>query len=318
MQLVVMGTGPFAVPMFESLASSEHQLAALVTRPDRSGSRRSSPAPNPMRESAKTLDVPVLDPDDVNHPLIQQQLKELQPDLLVVCDYGQILSAETLQVAPRGGINLHGSLLPCYRGAAPVQWAIIQGESITGISVIHMTPRLDAGPCLVQRETAIGQQEDAGQLESRLALLGVDAVMESIAMLEHWDGHSEIGVLQSEEESSVAPRLSRQDGEIDWSCGAEQIANRVRGLKPWPGSFTHWHRDSQSLRLILDQLQVVAASGEQLQTGTILELAEDGIHVATGMDVVVIERLKPAGKRVMSAVEFLRGYPLAVGNQFGP
>ena len=136
MQLVVMGTGPFAVPMFQSLARSDHQLAALVTRPD--GSRK--PAPNPMRDAAVGLRIPVLEPEDINQPLPRLQLEELRPDLLVVCDYGQILSAETLQVAPLGGINLHGSLLPRYRGAAPVQGAIIQGESTTGVSVIHMTP----------------------------------------------------------------------------------------------------------------------------------------------------------------------------------
>lgn len=313
MQLVIMGTGPFAVPMFQSLARSDHQLAALVTRPDRpAGSRK--PAPNPMRDAAVGLRIPVLEPEDINQPLSRLQLEELRPDLLVVCDYGQILSAETLQVAPLGGINLHGSLLPRYRGAAPVQWAIIQGESTTGVSVIHMTPLLDAGPCLVQRETPIGSQEDAGQLESRLALLGVDPVIEAIHMLQEWDGQSSIGIAQVEEHASPAPRLHRQDGAIDWSQPAVQIANRIRGLKPWPGSFTHWQRDANPLRLIIEQVHVVAAPSDR-PAGQILQLAEEGIHVATGDGVVVIEQLTPAGKRTMASADFLRGYPLAAGNQ---
>jgi methionyl-tRNA formyltransferase len=301
--------------MFQSLARSDHQLAALVTRPERSSGRR-TPAPNPMRDAAVELDIPVLEPDDVNQPGSLQHLAQFQPDLLVVCDYGQILSAEALQVAPLGGINLHGSLLPSYRGAAPVQWALIQGESTTGVSVIHMTPRLDAGPCLVQRKTPIGEQEDAGQLESRLALLGIDPVMDAITLLQQWDRQSPIGISQVETESTPAPRLHRQDGEIDWSLSAIEIANRIRGLKPWPGSFTHWQRDPQAVRLIIDQALVLAASAEG-QVGEILELDEQGIHVATGSGKIVIQVLKPAGKRMLSSAEFLRGYPLKTGNQFG-
>jgi methionyl-tRNA formyltransferase len=316
MQLVVMGTGPFAVPMFQSLAHSGHQLAALVTRPQRSSGRR-KPAPNPMRDAAVELGIDVLEPDDVNQPGFLQQLAQFQPELLVVCDYGQILSTEALQVAPLGGINLHGSLLPSYRGAAPVQWAIIQGESTTGISVIHMTPRLDAGPCLVQRETPIGTQEDAGELESRLALLGIDPVLDAITLLEKWDRQSPIGDFQVDAESTPAPRLSRQDGEIDWSLPALQIANRIRGLKPWPGSFTHWQRETGSLRLIIDQALVLPTSAGG-QAGEILEIDEQGIHVATGAGVIVIEQLKPAGKRILASAAFLRGYPLAIGTQLGP
>lgn len=315
MQLVVMGTGPFAVPMFQALARSDHQLLALVTRPDRRAGGR-KPVPNPMREAAATLNIPVLDPEDINQPPARQQLEELQPDLLVVCDYGQILSAEILQVAPLGGINLHGSLLPRYRGAAPVQWAIIHGESTTGISVIHMTPRLDAGPCLVQQSTPIGQQEDAGQLEPRLALLGVDPVIEAITMLGKWDGRSDIGIAQLEEHASPAPRLHRQDGVIDWSQSAIQIADRIRGLKPWPGSFTHWLRDADPQRLIIEQVQVAVATSRHTP-GQVLDLDAEGIHVATGDGLIVITQLKPAGKRTMTSADFLRGYPLAAGNLLG-
>ena len=165
MRLILMGTGPFAVPSFQSLLHSRHQVVAVVTRPvPPARGRRKGPV-NPVREMELNKHVPILDPPDVNAAAPRSQLAKFEADVLVVCDYGQILSVETLAVARLGGINLHGSLLPKYRGAAPVNWAIWHGEKETGVTVIHMTPRLDAGPCLAKQQTPIGPNEDAEQLE---------------------------------------------------------------------------------------------------------------------------------------------------------
>ena len=166
MRLVMMGTGPFAVPTLESLLDSSHEVVALVTRPSVAAQTRgkTKAPPNPMRELAESRGLPVLDPVNVNEDSFRPALIALRPELLVVCDYGQILSPAALSVAPLGGINLHGSLLPKYRGAAPVQWAIWRGEQETGVTVIHMTPRLDAGPNLAQLTTAIGPAETAAEL----------------------------------------------------------------------------------------------------------------------------------------------------------
>ncbi len=203
MNIVVMGTGQFAVPTFEWLVESPYIVRQLVTRPVQLRGRR-RPPPNPMRDLAKLHGVPVIDPHTVNEPATIGLLAELRPDLLFVCDYGQILSKQVLAVPPLGGINLHGSLLPAYRGAAPVNWAIYDGAEQTGVSVIHMTPRLDAGPVLSMRSTPIGPAETAEELERRLAVLGVDAVRDALKLLASWDRVSELGERQDAKSASRA------------------------------------------------------------------------------------------------------------------
>src|SRR5690348_15752114 len=196
MRIAVLGTGPFAVPMFAALLDSRHEITALITRPTPPPKGREKSPPNPMRDLAECRDLTIHSPDSINSDEGMAILRQLAPDLLVVCDYGQILSPEALSVPPQGGINLHASLLPKYRGAAPIHWALLNGERETGVSVIHMTPRLDGGPILVQRATAIGAGETQPELEQRLASMGVEAVQEAIAQLEQWDRTSPIGALQ--------------------------------------------------------------------------------------------------------------------------
>src|SRR3954466_1186249 len=180
MRLVVLGTGPFAVPTLRALAKSRHEVAIVITRPPTGRTALASP----MQQAANSLGVPVWSPETVNSVDAQTQMASLQSDLLVVCDFGEILRPETLATARLGGINLHGSLLPKYRGAAPVQWAILRGETDTGNSIIHMTPGLDAGPVLAQQRTPIDPDEDAEQLEARLAKMGAEAVLAVIDKLE--------------------------------------------------------------------------------------------------------------------------------------
>src|SRR4051812_3726396 len=180
MRLVVLGTGPFAVPTLRALANSRHEVALVVTRPPTGRTALASP----MQQAANSLGLPVWWPETVNSTESQARMASLQPDLLVVCDYGEILRPETLATARLGGINLHGSLLPKYRGAAPVQWAILRGEAETGNSIIHMTPGLDAGPLLAQQRVPIDPDEDAAQLEARLAALGAEAVLRVVDALE--------------------------------------------------------------------------------------------------------------------------------------
>jgi methionyl-tRNA formyltransferase len=272
-----------------------------------------------MRETATERAVPVLDPHDANAPSVRQQLEELGADLLVVCDYGQILSRETLAATPLGGINLHGSLLPKYRGAAPVQWALLSGESETGNSVIHMTPRLDAGPCLIQQRIEIGPTENAGELEQRMAEAGAHAVVDAIDILDKWDRVSTIGMIQENAEATRAPRLKKSDGEVDWNRQAIQIHNQVRALKPWPGTFTSWHReDAASVRLILDDVSACPEKKSQDSPGTVVAADSHEILVATGGGLLSVTGLQPAGKRAMSVADFLRGHHVSVGAKLGP
>jgi len=319
MRIIMMGTGPFAVPTFESLLESEHDVVVLVTRPTPPVRSRGKAPRNAMREVAEARGIEVLSPENVNAEAARKQLASLRPDLYVVCDYGQILSPETLSIPPLGGINLHGSLLPKYRGAAPVHWAILNGDQETGITVIHMTPKLDGGPMLSLRSTPIGKSETTEELEPRLSLLGVEPVHEAIAMLAAWDRESPIGTPQDQSLACRAPRLKKSDGAIDWSRSATHIYNQFRALKPWPGTFTEWNRpNGQSLRLLLDDIAVtdgVVDAGTE--PGTVLVSDGQSFEVATGAGILSLVKVQPAGKRAMSIGEFLRGYAIPVGERLG-
>ncbi len=314
MRIVMMGTGPFAVPTFESLWQSDHEVVALVTRPTRPAANKKAAPVNPMREAAEAHGLPVMDPEDLNTPAAQTAVAAYAPDLLVVCDYGQILSPESLAVAPLGGINLHGSLLPKYRGAAPVNWAILNGDTETGVTVIHMTPRLDAGPCLSMVRTPLDPEEDAVDLEQRLALLGVDAVGQAMQLLEPWDRVAPLGNIQDQSLATKAPRLRKQDGLLDWSRAAHEVYNQVRGLKPWPGTFTFVPTPKRgNQRVIIDAVAVEEGDSTTAAPGTIVHADARHFRVATATHPLSILQLQPAGKRLMLTEEYLRGNPLQAG-----
>jgi methionyl-tRNA formyltransferase len=338
MRLLVLGTGPFAVPMFQSLFDSPHEVLALVTRPTPPPKGRDKTPHNPMREAAEQRGLPVFAPASINSDEGKQLIQRLQPELLVVCDYGQILAADVLALVPLGGINLHASLLPKYRGAAPIQWALFQGETETGVSVIHMTPRLDGGPILAVRSTAIGPEETHPELEHRLAALGIEPVHDAMELLASWDRVSTIGVPQNTAQATKAPRLKKEQGAVDWSRSAEQIRNQVRALKPWPGTYTFWQRPGhEPLRIVIDGVSVLglgiraAARAATLDAAHVIGTTEqphytpgqivvnDGkqLIVATGDGGLAISAIAPAGKRHMSVEEFLRGYRICEGDVLG-
>jgi methionyl-tRNA formyltransferase len=325
LKIVVMGTGPFAVPMFETLLASGDTVVAVVTRPAHAPAGR-RPPPNPMREAAAAAGVPILDPERINDPAAIASVQAFAPDLLVVCDYGQILSPAALAVAPYGGINLHGSLLPRHRGAAPVQWAILSGDAATGSSVIHMTPALDAGHVIAARETPIGAAETAPALEQRLASLGVDAVLEAIEVVVAAGPGSTPGAPQDPARVTRAPRLTKADGIVNWSLPAARIERMRRALEPWPRTATFLHAGAgrPPLRVVLEDVAVVADSaagqgaGAAPAPGTILSADEAGLVVACGENTrLVVRRLVPEGRRAMSAGEFLRGNALFADARFG-
>jgi methionyl-tRNA formyltransferase len=317
----MLGTGPFAVPTLRRLVESSHEVVAVITRPPR-GRRAEAP---PMQVAAEELGLPLWQPETVNSEESRSRLSADAPDLLVVCDYGEILKPAALAVAPHGGINLHGSLLPKYRGAAPVQWAVLNGDAETGNTVIQMTAGLDAGPCLGIDVVAIDPDETAGELEARLAARGGDLVLSVIDALA---AGTATAIKQDRAQASKAPRLEKEHGAIDWSRSAQEIKNQVRALDPWPRAYTAWQRPSESggssprpsspqdpLRLILHRTHVNNPSpNPTAPPGTILE-ANQRLLIATGAGALEILTLQPAGKRVMAAAEFLRGYQLAPGQR---
>lgn len=321
MRIVMFGTGPFAVPTLQALLASEHAVLRLVTRPiDEPGRRRKTPA-NPMRDLALASRLPILDPLDVNAPLFIAQLNSLAADLFVVCDYGQILSAECLAAARRGGINLHGSLLPKYRGAAPIHWALYHGETITGVSVIHMTGQLDGGPVLASARLAIATEETAASLEPRLAVLGVEPVESAIRLLETWDGRSPLGQPQDPALATRARRLKKSDGQIDWSRSAVEIVRQIRAFQPWPGVFAHWHRaNGPPERWILLQALAIeddpnASSLPAVQPGFVSRVQSNQLWIQTGRGQLSLEQIQPAGKKPMDVAAFLRGNPVQPGDR---
>jgi methionyl-tRNA formyltransferase len=313
MRLIMLGTGPFAVPTLQKLAASAHEIALVITRPPAGRNAQ----PSPLQRAAESLNLEVWSPPTVNAPEAESKISSLAADLLVVCDYGEILRPETLATSRLGGINLHGSLLPQYRGAAPVQWAILNGDAETGNSVIQMTPGLDSGPLLAQQRTPIEPDEDSEQLETRLARIGADAVVRVVAELESGTAQS---IAQDKSQASKAPRLTKEQGAIDWSRSASQIKDQIRALRPWPRAYTFWHRSgSEAMRLNIDRVATRSAtvpSEEALPAGTIVD-ASGTVLVTTGAGTIEVLELQPAGKRSMPAAEFIRGYRPMVGDVFG-
>ncbi len=314
MRLVMMGTGPFAVPTFRKLYETDHTVVALVTGPLKD--HRPGVAVGPMRDLAHEHLTPIFDPEDINSPESQVSLAAMEADLLVVCDYGQILSAAVLGTARLGGINLHASLLPKYRGAAPINWAIYHGETETGVSVIHMTPAVDAGPIIAQASTPIRPDETAVELEARLAEIGAWLMVRAIDTLQ--EGHVE-AIPQDPAQASKAPRLKKSDGLIDWNRPAAAIRNHVRAMEPWPKTFTFWHRESgPPVRLILGPVSALPRTPKGVGPGTVVEAARDRLVVAAGEGAVLIQGVQPAGKRLLSTREFLNGHRVRPGDRFGP
>lgn len=314
-RLIVMGTGPFAVPVFEALRAAGHEIALVVTKPQPPVRSRKGPPPSPVRSWAEDHGLEIFDPDSINDEAAVDRINSVAASLLVVCDYGQILKPAALESATLGGINLHGSLLPKYRGAAPVQWSLLSGDEVTGVSVIHMTPRLDGGPIVTTRETVIDDKETAGELEDRLAILGVEATLEAIDRLGEWDRESVIGAAQDAGKVTKAPRLKKSDAEIDWGRTAREIDCHVRGMQPWPIAFTHFQvgEGKPPVRLAIKEIEILDQLAGDDHPGEIL--VGDGFRVATTDRIIEIKRLQPAGKREMTGVDFLRGHHPTPGSR---
>lgn len=322
MKLIMLGTGPFAVPTLRALVAGGHEVPLVVSRPFKG--RKKAPRP-PMHTAAEELGIELWTPESVNLPESVERLAGIEADLLVVCDYGEILKPAALAATRLGGVNLHGSLLPKYRGAAPVQWAVLSGDDVTGNTVIQMTAGLDSGPCLAQQRVPIDPDETAGELEDRLAALGAEAVTEVVEKLA--DGSAE-PVEQVHADASKAPRLAKQDGLVDWTLPAEEITNRVRAMSPWPRAFSFWHAEGREpLRVAIDKVQVVEGDAAATVPNVAPGIGPGGVLpdgkrllVVTGSGLLEIVELQPAGKRAMAGGDFLRGYvagQAGLGGRFG-
>jgi len=311
LRLVMMGTGGFALPTLRGLYDTAHEVVGLVTQPDRTG-RGHHRHVNPMKQTAVERGTEVLQPQNVNEPESLDHLRNWNADLFVVAAYGQILSADLLSIPRLGAINVHGSLLPKYRGAAPVQYAIWNGESETGITIFQIEPKLDAGPMLAIEKTPIGPKDTSGELLERLATLAVPLTVRTVDQLE--SGTTE-AISQESADVTRAPRLKKSDGLIDWSQSSTQVDCQVRAMQPWPRASTYIQNPKHgTIRLIVLDVDRTDVDSDA-DPGTIVAANATELIVKTGDAAVRINRVQPEGKRPMTAEEFLRGRSLTVGNQ---
>ena len=308
MKIVFWGTPAFSLPALRALGDEGHDVLAVVTQPDRPAGRGREVAKSAVKVEAEAEGIPVLQPESARDPAFLAQLRELAPDLSVVVAYGQILKPEVLDVPRLGSVNIHGSLLPGLRGAAPVQWAIIRGMETTGVTIMHMEAGLDSGPMLLRVEEPIEADESACELSGRLAEIGAEALVEALALLE-------AGQLAEEEQdhakATYAPKLDREQARIDWSRPAAEVSRWIRGLDDVPGA---WSPLGAAGPVKLFRPTLDGAAGEP---GTVLEARDDGILVACGEGAVLIREVQPPGKRRMNAADWVRGRGVAVGDRFG-
>lgn len=302
-----MGSPEFALPSLEACIA-QHQVALVVAQPDKPAGRGKELTRPPVALAADAAGIEVYQPRSARPPEVAERLRATGADLAVVVAYGKILPKGVLEAFPRGCVNVHGSILPAYRGAAPVQWAIIRGEAETGVTIMKLDEGMDTGPMLLVRRVAIGEQETAGELARRLAAVGAEALVEALAAIE---AGTAVEVAQDDARASYAPMLEKAHGQIDWSKSAAEIVNLVRGVDPWPGATT---------LLAGEPLKLFGAARAEGQgePGSVLALGADGALIAAGQGAVRIAELQAPGKRRMGAAELARGLrALAPGVRLG-
>lgn len=314
MRIVFFGTPEFAVPSLKALLTAGFEVAAVVTQPDKpQGRSRSTLFPSPIKVVADDLDIPVLQPVKPVGDVFAQTLRRFDSDLGVVVAYGHILRPEILSIPRMGMINVHASLLPHLRGAAPILWAILNGDQETGISVMHMEAGLDSGPVYHRTAVAIGPDETGGELTQRLAQLGATALIETVTAINKGPIKP---VPQDPALATHAPKIERSHSRIDWSEGAEACARRIRAFDPEPGAWTTF--DRHEIKLFgarVHQLRDVTVHENGTDPGTVLQAGER-LSISTGTGSLMVREVQPSGKRRMPVADWLRGRPIAPGKRF--
>ena len=308
MRILFMGSPELAVPSLTA-ARETGLIVGVITQPPRTSGRGRRLTPSPISREAGQWGIEIMTPETLRTPDMEEALLKLEPDIAVVMAYGKILPPNVLQVPKLGCVNVHTSILPELRGAAPIQWAIARGYKETGVTLMQMDEGMDTGPILLQKTTVIEMEETAGELGARLAQMGGDLLREGLPLLERGELPP---ISQNNSQATYAPLLTKADGLIDWSLPAEEIANRVRGFSPWPGTYT----TRGGGRLLVTRAQPLEEKNTP-SPGSIVSVGTEGIQVACGSGTLNILAVKPEGKREMTAEEFLAGYKIAVGEILG-
>ena len=307
-RIVFFGTPDFSIPVLKNLFQGADEVVAVVTQPDREKGRGRKVVPPPVKELALQQGQALFQPEKVREETFQEKIKGLQPDLFVLVAYGQILPKSLLEIPKHGAVNVHASLLPKYRGAAPIPWAILKGEKVTGVTTMMMDEGMDTGDILLQTEIPIGDEETSETLHDQLALLGTQLLSETVKGMKAGSIHP---IPQDHSKATYAPSLKKEDGQIDWSKDAKEIDRQVRALNPWPGAFTMWN--GQLLKIYKGEVREEISKRE---TGIVSWVGSDFIELGTGKDSFLIKEVQLEGKRRMSVRDFLTGHPIPVGTVF--
>jgi methionyl-tRNA formyltransferase len=307
-RIIFYGSPTFAIPSLEQLLQGPDEVVAVVTQPDRAKGRGRKVIPCPVKELALRHGLTVLQPEKVREEGFQKKIEDLQPELFVVVAYGQILPKSLLQIPQYGAVNVHASLLPKYRGAAPIAWAVLKGERLTGVTTMVMDEGMDTGDILLQAELPIGGEQTNETLRDQLALLGAQLLTKTLREMKAGNLRP---VPQDHSKATYAPPLKKEDGRIDWNKEAKEIDRRVRALNPWPGTFTQWN--GQLLKVFKGEAREGTSRGK---AGMVSWVGSDFIEVETGKDSFLIKEVQLEGKKRMSVREFLAGHPISAGTTF--
>ena len=308
MRIVFMGTPDFSVPALTALVEAGHDVIAVVTQPDKPKGRGKLVQMTPVKEKALEYGIPVYQPVKARDPEFVSLLKEMKPDAMVVAAFGQLLPKTILDIPPYGCVNIHASLLPKYRGAAPIQFAVINGESVSGITTMMMAPTLDTGDILDQESVALDEKETGGSLHDKLSAIGGRLIIKTLKKLE--DGTA-VRTVQDEEKMTYFGMLKKSMGDIDWNQDAASIERLIRGLNPWPSAYTSW--EGKTIKL----WEADALEKEYEGTcGQVVKTGKDCLYVKTGKGTLAVKELQLQGKKRMDTGAFLRGYQIAEGTVF--
>lgn len=304
MRVIFMGTPDIAVGTFEALVK-EHEVVLAVTQPDKPKGRGGKEQYSPVKEAALLAGVPVYQPKKIREPECVEELKKYHADVMVVIAFGQILTKEILTMTPYGCINIHASLLPKYRGAAPIQWAVIDGEKVSGVTTMQMDEGIDTGDMLLREEIVLDDNETGGSLHDKIAERGAKLCLKTLEALKRGEITP---VKQGESPTAYARMLDKSMGNIDWSASAVSIERLIRGLNPWPSAYTDW--DGKVMKIWRAE---VRKSSEDAEPGTVVAVEKDGFSVQTGEGLLKVTELQIPGKKRMDAGAFLRGYSIQAG-----
>ena len=307
MKIIYMGTPDFAVEALEALASSRHEVTAVFTQPDKPKGRGKAMQFTPVKEVALRENIPVYQPKRIREPECIEELRKYNADIMVVIAFGQILPKEILEMTPYGCVNVHASLLPSYRGAAPIQWAVINGEKVSGVTTMQMNEGLDTGDMLLKVEIPLDEKETGGSLHDKLAEAGARLCVETLDALKAGTVTPE---KQGDSPTAYAKMLDKHMGKIDWKMSAKEIERLIRGLNPWPSAYTRWNENDKGMKIWEAE---VAEGQTDKAAGTVVEVAKDGFFVQTGDGLLKITALQIPGKKRMDAAAFLRGYQMETG-----